>query len=347
MGQRFFCHRIRKVFSAALWVACGVACGGEANPSAPDAFVGPGSLVVSGRVIGTLSGQAISGARVTIGGVSAMTDSSGSFRLGVASAGDHTVQASASGHPTRGTFVRAGGPDPVLDLIEPTSTWSVEFYRELCRDGSGGGGLKPLSPWSGGEPHFYVDRRPERGRGRPIPEEAVETVQEAIVSVLPLLTGGRLSGSNVQVGSEPPPDRSPGTVIIRWDPVEISQQAGAAAGIAYAVGGDWNVVVLRDIESTESIFHELGHVLGLYHPLGGHRPSHMIGAGVPERPHFTQWDVHHSRILYRRPPGNTDLDNDPPGFIININGVASAAKGTAALAGGLVACPDRWASPQG
>jgi hypothetical protein len=79
------------------------------------------------------------------------------------------------------------------------------------------------------------------------------------------------------------------------------------------------VVVLRTVEDTEAIFHELGHVLGLYHPLSGFRPSLMLGTGNPRRPHFTDWDIFHANVLYARPPGNTDIDNDPSGFVINAN----------------------------
>ncbi len=116
---------------------------------------------------------------------------------------------------------------------------------------------------------------------------------------------------------EPPADHEPGSVVIRWDPVEVSQAAGAASGITRGVGGNTSVVVLRTIEDTEVIFHELGHVLGLYHPLGGLRPSLMFGAGRSERPYFTDWDILHANILYSRPPGNTDVDNDPGGFVLN------------------------------
>jgi len=258
----------------------------------------------------------VAGARVNAGGASATSDGSGAFRLNVAGSSDLRVEVSGAGLVTRNTFFRVGGPEPVFDLIEASGLWNLDFYRELCRDSAGGGSLKSLSTVTR-EPRFYIDRRPEAGLNRPIPDSAVDTVREAIVTVLPLLTRGKLVGSQVEDGVDPPQDRTPGTVVIRWNPVEVSQVAGAASGIAYNVGGDWNVVVLRNAESTESIFHEVGHVLGLYHPLGSLRPSYMIGAGVAQRPHFTQWDVHHANILYARPPGNTDPDNDPVGFLVN------------------------------
>lgn len=301
---------------AAIWVVFTVGCNGSSSPISPTADLETDSLSLVGRTVGTLHGLPVAGARVEVGGAVASTDGSGRFRLPSSGAGVMPITVSAPDHVTRRSFVIAGGDNLVVDIIEPDPLWNLQFYRELCRDGSGGGSLKALKPWTV-EPRFYVDRSPESGQNRPIPGAAVETVVEAIGTVLPLLAGERLRGDQIEVGMDPPADHTPGTVVIRWDPVEVSRSAGAASGITRGVGGNASVVVLRTIEDTEVIFHELGHVLGLYHPLGGLRPSLMFGSGRPERPHFTDWDILHANILYSRPPGNTDVDNDPGGFVLN------------------------------
>jgi hypothetical protein len=41
----------------------------------------------------------------------------------------------------------------------------------------------------------------------------------------------------------------------------------------------------------------------------------MLGSGTAAPPFFTEWDVFHTRVLYARPKGNTDVDDDPQGFI--------------------------------
>jgi hypothetical protein len=238
----------------------------------------------------------------------------GQFQL-PASASVVPVTVTAGGHVTRRSYLGSSSPSPTVDVIETDTLWNLDFYRELARDGSGGGNLKALNPWTV-EPRFYVDRRPETGSGRAIPELSISIVLGAIGEVLPLLTNDRFSGNSVQSGTEPPPDLTPGTVVVRWDPIEIARSAGAASGITRGVGGNASVVVLRSIEETGVIYHELGHVLGLYHPLGGLRPSHMFGSGTTAPPFFTEWDVFHSRVLYARPPGNTDVDNDPSGYVL-------------------------------
>lgn len=275
--------------------------------------------MTSGFVLETVSGAPVSGALIESSSGSTRTDAAGAFRL-AAGGGALAVTVSAPGHVTRNTSLESGTSENVtLDVVETGSFWNLDFYRELARNGAGGGKLLPLNPWTV-EPRVYIDRRPETGSGREIPDGSVETVRTAVAQVLPLLTRGRLAGERIEVGTEPPDDRTPGTVVIRWDPVEIAASAGAASGITKGVGGDASVVILRSIEETGVIYHELGHVLGLYHPLGGYRPSLMSGPGKPSPPFFTDWDVFHANVLYARPPGNTDIDNDPAGFLIGLVG---------------------------
>jgi len=120
-------------------------------------------------------------------------------------------------------------------------------------------------------------------------------------------------------------------VPLRWNAAEVSERAETANAFAYRVGGDANVVVFRHIPETWAVHHEIGHVMGLYHPLGGLRPSHMWYSGELEPPHFTEWDIFHAQAMYARPPGNTDVDVDPPGFVIG-----GTAAGTDAGAGPIV-----------
>jgi Astacin (Peptidase family M12A) len=316
------------VWALALGAVAG--CGGSPPTSAPSgnsASAGAGVAAVSGQILETVSRRPVSGARIESSDGSVRTDATGSFQL-PASASVIPVTITASGHVTRRSFLGSTAASPTLDVIETDSLWNLEFYRELARDGAGGGSLKPLNPWTA-EPRFYVDLRPETGSGRAIPESSVSTVLTAITDLLPLLTSDRLMGSEVESGSEPPADLTPGTVVIRWDPVEIARTAGAASGITRGVGGNASVVVLRSIEETGVIYHELGHVLGLYHPLGGRRPSHMLGSGTSTPPFFTEWDVFHARVLYARPPGNTDVDNDPQGFIVGATALRADRVSTA------------------
>ncbi|MGH9337030.1 MAG: M12 family metallopeptidase, partial [Vicinamibacteria bacterium] len=282
---------------AALAASCLFACGGPSGsppPTGSTLVTGTGAGAVTGRVLETVSRRPVSGALVETSGGTARTDASGAFQV-PSNGGTLAVTITASGHVTRRSFLGAMQPSPTLDVIETGSLWNLDFYRELARDGAGGGNLKALNPWTV-EPRFYIDRSPETGSGRSIPDGSASAVEAAIGAVVPLLTTSRFSGSQVESGTTPPSDLTPGTVVIRWDPVEVSRTAGAASGITRGVGGNASVVVLRSIEETGVIYHELGHVLGLYHPLGGRRPSLMSGSGTSIPPFFTDWDVFHANV---------------------------------------------------
>ena len=301
---------------AAFFLTAGLAgggCGGA--PGLPAAPVGPPDPAanVSGRLVATVDGGPVSGAVLTASGVSARSAADGSFGLRLPE-GEHRLTVSGPGLVPRTTGVRAPAAGLTLDVIREAGPWTLEFYRELARNGAGGGDLEPLSRWDS-EPTFYIDTRPEPATGTEIPPETVAFVREAIGITVKLLTGGRFTGERVYETASPPADMTPGTVVLRWNTDEVAKFAPSADAFAHRVGGPANVVVFRHLPETWAVHHEIGHVLGLYHPLGGHRPSHMWYSGLIEPPHFTEWDIFHARTLYSRPAGNTDVDVDPAGFV--------------------------------
>lgn len=290
-------------------------CGGGApappvSPAPPSA-----SATYRGVVTATVTGAPVSGATLTAGGVSARSGAGGVFGLTLPP-GDHRVTISAPGFVNRTTTVRAPDDAAALDVIPAPEggLWNLAFYRELVRNGAGGGALRPLTRWDT-EPEFFIDTRPEPTTGDAIPDETVAFVREAIGVTVKLLTGGRLTGERVTATDSPPADDTPGTVVLRWNTAEVVERAQGADAFAFRVGGPANVVVFRHLEGTYAVHHEIGHVLGLYHPLDGNRPSHMWFKGELEPPHFTEWDIFHARVLYSRPSGNIDVDVDPLGTV--------------------------------
>ena len=256
--------------------------------------------------------------------MTARSGADGSFALDLP-AGDHRLTVSGPGIVERTTTIRAPNVGLALDVIPAGGPWNLDFYREIARNGGRGrraGTAHPL-----GFRAYLLHRRPARNprpapRFRPRPSTSCGRPS---ASRLPLLSGGRFRGERIEVTREPPADMTPGTVILRWNAAEVSERAETANAFAYRVGGDANVVVFRHIPETWAVHHEIGHVMGLYHPLGGLRPSHMWYSGELEPPHFTEWDIFHAQVVYARPAGNTDVDVDPPGFVVG--GIPAAAGG--------------------
>lgn len=313
----------------AVWLAaCGLAlgsCGGgePITPTTPPAP--PASASVRGILTRTVEGGPVAGATLSAGGTTGRSGADGSFALDLP-AGEHRITVSGPGIVERTTTIRAPNGTLELDVIPTGGPWNLDFYREIARNGSGGGKLEPLMSWEA-EPTFYIDTNPEPTTGMEIPEETIEFVREAIRVTVPLLSGGRYTGESIVATKEPPEDRTPGTVILRWHAAEVARFTENANAFAHQVGGSWNVVVFRHLEETWAVHHEIGHVMGLFHPVDGLRPSHMWYSGELEPPHFTEWDIFHAQVMYSRPAGNTDVDVDPPGFVIG--GTATAAEARA------------------
>lgn len=290
-------------------------CGGDSAGPAPTAPAPSPSATVSGTVTATVTGAPVPNASFSVGGqVVGGSGAGGAFGLDLPD-GVHQVAISAPGFVERSTRLRAPATGVTLDLIPDAGPWTLDFYRELVRNGAGGGELEPLTRWDF-EPTFYIDTRPEPTTGDEIPEETVAFVREAIRVTVPLLTDGRFTGEQVHATDDPPPDLTHGAVVLRWNAAEVADRAGNANAFAFHVGGPANVIVFRHLEETWAVHHEIGHVLGLYHPLGGHRRSHMWYSGELEPPHFTEWDIFHAQVLYARPSGNLDVDRDPPDFVL-------------------------------
>ena len=311
-------------------------CGGDGSvPAVPSTPGGrpAAAATVTGKLTATVEGGPVGGAVLSAAGVTARSAAYGSFALDLPS-GEHRLTISGPGLVERTTGIRAPSADLALDVIREGGLWTLDFYRELARNGAGGGDLEPLTRWDQ-EPVFFIDTRPEPSTGAEITPETVAFVREAIRITVPLLTGGRFTGEEVHETTAPPEDMTAGTVILRWNTAEVTEFAPSANAFAYRVGGPANVVVFRHLEETWAVHHEIGHVLGLYHPLGGFRPSHMWYSGTLDPPHFTSWDIFHAQALYSRPAGNTDVDVDPVGTVAgSLSGSASARTG-----GAPVICP--------
>lgn len=276
----------------ARWiVACAVlltGCSGNGSPVTP----GASTITLAGTVTATNGGQPLAGAHIDTGGRSAVTNESGRFTLPEAPTGRYALMISGAGLIPHVLTIDAQTATPLtLDAIAEASGFDLAFYRQFVRNGfEHAEALEPLRRWTTA-PSFDIQTVDDTGA--PVDPALRASVQAAIAATVPLLTGGRF---NASFGS--------------GVPVRFIAGAGTFCGRA-PIGpiGAW--IELRYLSPTctnwtRTVSHETGHVLGFWHTDQSGDLMRNGGAVTP-----SPRERAHAQIAYRRPVGNTDVDNDP------------------------------------
>ena len=289
----------------------------------------PGRGNLAGNVIGTILKQAIPGVIVSVRTRSTTTDSKGFFRLNDVGEGILVVSISGESIYPRTTIVHTTNPRYVqLDAIEKESDFHLEFYRELVRGNHPlEGNIFPIHRWSNPDaPTFYIDTNASATYDGVITQRTIDTTRYVITQILPVFSGNMYSTAVIHVQEfsrysfDAIPDNS---IVISYDDTLYLRggvgltvtEPNFASMTASSMNKVWIFVLNQEALYRASgspqegiIAHELGHGFGYRHT--SLLPSVMKKFG-PYSKSFTEYDTLHMAVMYSRPVGNTDIDNDP------------------------------------
>jgi hypothetical protein len=297
---------------------------GWSTPTEPTTFpTTPGSEDLTGTIIGTIYGRVLAGVTVSARGISTSTGTDGIFRLNGVGDGIFGVIISGNDIYTHTTAVNtANGRSVLLDAIERNSDFHLGFYRELARIDDYGY-MHPTYRWTNLiPPTFIIDTNASATRDGRIDQGQINTVRDIIKRMVPIWTGNFYSSVQIETRSfsrlDINRDIPNNAYVITFDDSLISR--GAFGETIYSSSAnvinktliwlvdDMDFYRRGGITFEEIISHEMGHGFGFEHT--SLLPSVMLPVGAYGGL-YSEADRLHAAIMYSRPAGNTDIDNDP------------------------------------
>ena len=306
--------------AAALGAA---ACGSTpSSPSTPPqhqhAALPDDDVTLSGRIVGTVSGEPIAGATLTVGTETVVTDEHGAFRLTDGAPTVRQITISGTGLVTRVSRVSFAERDVTLDVIQQRPPFDLAYFREVGRNAlESNNGLEPLRPIANA-PRIHIRTVDEAGQA--MDAALLDLVEGALRDVASTWSGNRYSLEVVTRGPETKLGQSGWVTVMFSGPADITGCGRATLGsttgrielnylsAGCACGG--SVIAPRTVR------HELGHVYGYWHTAarGGVMSRSWTTRQCDGRP--SAREIEHAKYMYSRSHGNTDPDVDPSGHVL-------------------------------
>jgi len=302
------------------------ACG--SSPSAPT--VPPSSqsrpphraAVLKGRIVGTVTGEPIAGATVSVGGISFVTDHDGTFSIADTGTDVQEVSISGDGIVPRVSRLSVSDRDVTIDVIQNRPPFELAFFRELGRNAlESETGLEPLRPLSAA-PRIHI--RTVDDAGRQMDAALLDLVEAALRDAAPLWSADRHPIEVIERG----PDTRQGQS--GWITVLFPSEVVAGACGRATLGSTTGRIELNYLNSgcscsgnviaPRTVRHELGHVYGFWHTAvrGGVMSSSWTTRQCNGRP--STRETEHAKYMYSRALGNVDPDTDAAGRVLSVPG---------------------------
>ena len=274
--------------------------------------------MLTGRIVGTVTGEPIAGATVTVGHESLLTDEHGAFSLTGMAHDVRDITISGAGLVTRLSRVSLVDRDVTLDVIQQRPPFDLAFFREIGRNAfESTAGLEPLRPIGSA---LRVHIRTVDEAGRTIDAALLDLVESALRDVAASWSADRYPIETLTRGPETKLGQS------GWITVMFSTQAdtggcgratlGSATGRIELNYQNANCACGGNVVAPRTVRHELGHVYGYWHTAvrGGVMSKSWTTRQCNGRP--SPREISHAKYMYSRSQGNTDPDTDPASHVL-------------------------------
>lgn len=289
-----------------------------------------GTTSFSGKIIGTMSRKPIADLRIAMQNSSAYSNRRGKFNVHGIPKGITSIVISGPAIQPRTVYVHTAKKHSIkIDAIQNDRQFNLRFYRELARGNHPmERQLNPIYRWTAKVPPvFYINTNASAVHGGEVSKQAIKTARSVIMEILPVFSGRQYWVTPIKVcyfdgmTFDQIPHHS---VVITFNDHILSQHL---MGITFTAPdftswfpGSLDKVMIfvahRSLayHSTrytmrQVIAHEVGHGFGYRHT--SCLPSIMGKSILYEGGLFSPADKFHMHIMYHRPVGNTDIDNDP------------------------------------
>ncbi|HUP01560.1 MAG TPA: hypothetical protein VM737_08585 [Gemmatimonadota bacterium] len=299
------------------------------DPTPPPPPPPDGSVALEGRVVHQFTGSGVAGLQVEFAGATAVTDATGQFTVfGEASNELRQLDLSGGGVHPRRTYARSSHTS--WEVIP--SSFDMSAFSDVARE------YEPRTIRWMQDPQVYIDATAYNfpGGETTAPQVWIDEIESAVGARIAEWSEGAIAPASVTVGFAPPPEGTPGTLVIQFeeDPDHYTSPQTVGMARTYwsstrAISSAWIWLRFADIPDAgtrRAIFtHELGHGFGMGHMDGS---TASIMTPFISTSGLTTFDLRTGGIVYSRSPGNSAPDTDNAATFIGFLAPAAAPAGS-------------------